>query len=367
MAGGQLQTLTRLREAVGADSEPWAAVQRGLIARHLGGEGRDLGSRLDYLLRGEGRTLLPFLTEGQRIGLGRLRGAVQQAESARMPVPTWASDLERTGFDPNSVARSIFGGSGALGAKPGAANEAAGGQGVPRADSQEWAGLRQAAVQRLIDPATPATKMIAGLRNFTDGAGKGVASTLFSPEELGHLRRFSTALQATIGRMARSSRVRLAKLAGGCGEGHGSDCGCGSVQGRRDRCGGRGLWCQGRDAGDRGRAWCRERTAVVRGRGAADAGSSARAAARSSRSERRAGAGAAVGASDHQDGGEHAARQQDGEEHRGSALRPGLSARQHEGVQEGVDDDDAESLAGHRDAKQVQAACAAVVEPEISE
>ncbi|MBE7197227.1 MAG: hypothetical protein INR70_05430 [Parafilimonas terrae] len=195
---GQMQTLARMREAVGPDSEPWAAVQRGLIARHLGGEGRDLGSRLDYLLRGEGRTLLPFLTEEQRAGLGRLRGAVQQAETARTAAPTWASDLERTGFDPNAVARSIFGGSGAIGAKPGAVNEAQAAKAFLGADSQEWSGLRQAAVQRLMDPAMPATKMIAGLRDFTDGAGKGVAGTLFNAEELSHLRRFAGALQATV-------------------------------------------------------------------------------------------------------------------------------------------------------------------------
>ena len=144
----------RQRIVVGTDSELWAAVQRGLIARHLGGEGRDLGGRLDYPLRGEERTLLPYLTEAQRAGLGRLRG-VQQAETARMSVPTWASDLERNGFGPNAVARSIFSGSGALGAKPGAANDAQAAKAFLGADSQEWAGLRQAAVQRLMDRGMP--------------------------------------------------------------------------------------------------------------------------------------------------------------------------------------------------------------------
>lgn len=195
---GQMQTLARLREAVGSDSEPWAAVQRGLIARHLGGEGRDLGRRLDYLLRGEGRSLTSYLSPEQRAGLGQLRAAVTQAENARQAVPSWAADLERTGFDPNAVGRSLFGSSGTIGAKPGAASEARAAKAFLGADSQEWSGLRQAAVQRLIDPATPATKMIAALRDFTDGAGKGVASTLFNPEELSHLRRFAGALQATI-------------------------------------------------------------------------------------------------------------------------------------------------------------------------
>ncbi|MCJ2016862.1 hypothetical protein MKK84_05370 [Methylobacterium sp. E-065] len=195
---GQMQTLARLRDAVGTDSEPWAAVQRGLIARHLGGEGQDLGRRLDYLLRGEGRTLTAYLSEEQRAGLGQLRAAVQQAENAGRPTPTWATDLERTGFDPNAVGRSLFGSSGAIGAKPGAAAEARAARAFLGADSQEWSGLRQAAAQRLIDPATPATKMVGQLRDFTDGAGKGVASTLFSAEELGHFRRLAAALQATV-------------------------------------------------------------------------------------------------------------------------------------------------------------------------
>ena len=195
---GQMQTLARLREAVGADSEPWAAVQRGIVARHLGGEGRDLGDRLRYLVRGEGRGLMNYLSPELRSGLGQLEVATRQAQAERQAVPTWAADLERTGFDPNAIGRSLFGSSGPIGAKPGAVSEARAAKAFLGADSQEWSGLRQAAVHRLMDPATPATKMIAGLRNFTDGAGKGVASTLFNAEELNHLRRFSGALQATI-------------------------------------------------------------------------------------------------------------------------------------------------------------------------
>ena len=198
VTGSQIQTLARLREAVGPDSEPWQAVQRGLIARHLGGEGRDLSDRLRYLTQGEGRGLMAFLSPEQRSGLGQLVVAARQAENARAPIPSWAADLERSGFDPNVISRSLFGSSGTLGAKPGAVAEARAAKAFLGADGEEWAGLRQAAVQRLMDPAMPATKMIMGLRDFTDGAGKGVASTLFSPEELGHLRRFAGALQATV-------------------------------------------------------------------------------------------------------------------------------------------------------------------------
>ena len=57
--------------------------------------------------------------------------------------------------------------------------------------------LRQAAVQRLTDPSANAGKTVERLRDFTDGAGKGVANALFNPEELGHLHRFSNALAVT--------------------------------------------------------------------------------------------------------------------------------------------------------------------------
>ncbi|MCJ2136699.1 hypothetical protein MKK69_22055 [Methylobacterium sp. J-026] len=162
-----------------------------------------------------------FLSPEQRSGLGQLAVATRQAEAAGRPMPTWASDLERTGFDPNAVGRSIFGGSGAIGAKPGAVLEARAARAFLGADSHEWAGLRQAAVHRLMDPATPAAKMIGQLRDFTDGAGRGVASTLFKPEELGHFRRLASALQATIrpdgaikaGEAGETGRKAVAKLA----------------------------------------------------------------------------------------------------------------------------------------------------------
>ncbi|WP_407530152.1 hypothetical protein [Methylobacterium oryzisoli] len=87
ISSGQLQTLTRLRSAVGEDSEPWQAVQQSIIARYVGGDGRDMAGRLDYLLRSEGRAVLPFLSAEQRAGLGRLRGAVAQTEAAQAAAP----------------------------------------------------------------------------------------------------------------------------------------------------------------------------------------------------------------------------------------------------------------------------------------
>ena len=195
---GQIQTLARVRAAVGAGSEAWQATQQALIARHLGGEGRDLGQRLDYLLSEEGRPLMAFLSGQQQAGLRSLKGATRQLEDARQAMPDWIADLGRTGFDPNAVARSLFGGSGPIGARPGTVLEARAARGLLGPDSQEWAMLRQAAVQRLMDPATSAAKTIERLRDFTTGGGKGVAEILFNPEEIGHLRRLTGALASTV-------------------------------------------------------------------------------------------------------------------------------------------------------------------------
>lgn len=197
VGSGQIQTLARLRDAVGSDSETWRATQQALIARYVSGEGRDLGARLDYLLRGDGRSLAPFLTAEQRTALGRLRGAVAQTEAAQAAAPSWVRDLERTGFDPNRIASSLFG-SGVPGTRAGALNEAKAAKGLLGESSPEWAMLRQAAVQRLTDRNASAAKMVKDLGEFTGGRGAGLARELFSPEEIGQLRRFSAALQSTL-------------------------------------------------------------------------------------------------------------------------------------------------------------------------
>nr|WP_137831257.1 hypothetical protein [Methylobacterium sp. L1A1] len=197
VGSGQIQTLARLREAVGGDSETWRATQQALIARYVGGDGRDLASRLDYLLRGDGRSLAPFLSAEQRSGLTRLRAAVSQTEAARGAAPAWVQDLERTGFDPNRIASSLFG-SGVPGTRAGAVNESKAAKGLLGESSPEWSMLRQAAVQRLTDRSANAAKMAKDINEFTSGRGAGLARELFSPDEIGQLRRFSGALQATL-------------------------------------------------------------------------------------------------------------------------------------------------------------------------
>ncbi|TNC16412.1 hypothetical protein FF100_03975 [Methylobacterium terricola] len=198
VSAGQMQTLARVRGAVGADSETWKTVQQALIARYLGGESQGLAGRLDYLLRGEGRALATgFLTEEQRAGLGRLRSAINQTERVQAEAPAWVSNLERSGFDPNAIAASLFG-SGVPGSRVGAAAEAKAAKAFLGEGSQEWAMLRQAAVQRVVDTSAPAAKIVERLRAFTEGPGSGLARELFGAEELSHFRRLEVALRATI-------------------------------------------------------------------------------------------------------------------------------------------------------------------------
>jgi hypothetical protein len=198
ISSGQLQTLDRLRAAVGDGSPAWWAVQQSIVTRYVGGEGRDLGRRLDYLLRGEGRDLAArFLSSDQRIGLARLRASLAQTEQAHQAVPAWVENLERSGFDPNAIGASLFG-SGIPGARVGAVNEARAAKSFLGETSPEWAGLRQAAVQRLTDEAQTAKKTVERIRGFTDGPGSGVARELFNETELANLRRFAGALNATI-------------------------------------------------------------------------------------------------------------------------------------------------------------------------
>lgn len=198
VSSGQFQTLDRLRSAVGEGSPAWSAVQQSIITRYVGGEGRDLGRRLDYLLRGEGRDLATqFLTAEQRGGLGQLRAALVQTERAHQAAPAWIESLERSGFDPNAIGASLFG-SGIPGARVGAVNEARAAKSFLGEASPEWAGLRQAAVQRLTDEAQTAKKTVERIRGFTDGPGSGVAREMFNATELANLRRFASALDATI-------------------------------------------------------------------------------------------------------------------------------------------------------------------------
>lgn len=212
IAPGQLQTLTRLRDVVGTDSEAFGAVRQSILARYLDGDARGLSDRLNYLVTGEGRPLLSFLTEEQRAGLSQLRAATAAAQGANAPLPGWVASLERSGFDPNAIASSLFG-SGVPGTRVGATNEARAAKAFLGDSSAEWAGLRQAGIRQLVDLDLTGNKLASRIREFTDGRGRGVASEMFSAEELGQLRRFAAAISTT-DRPVRAVRANEGKAAG---------------------------------------------------------------------------------------------------------------------------------------------------------
>ena len=92
VTGRQLETLDRIKAAVGADSDTWHAVQQATVGKYL--EGRDVHRSLDYLLNGEGRHLANrVLTDGSApaspasaLGSGRRR---MPAHPCRIGSRTW--------------------------------------------------------------------------------------------------------------------------------------------------------------------------------------------------------------------------------------------------------------------------------------
>lgn len=200
VTGRQLETLDRLKAAVGADSDAWRATQQAVIGKYL--EGRDVSRSLDYLLNGEGRHLANrVLTREQISGLNSFRTGIRQAEDARASVPGWVSEVARSGYDPNRVLSDLFG-AGIPGARPG---QAAYGKGLRQylgEGSPEWSALRQAAWLRLTQrhetgPTLTPKREAERVRAFLTGEGKGLAETMFSPTERALMGRYADTLALT--------------------------------------------------------------------------------------------------------------------------------------------------------------------------
>lgn len=200
VTGRQLETLDRLKAAVGADSDAWRATQQAVIGKYL--EGRDVSRSLDYLLNGEGRHLANrVLTREQISGLNSFRTGIRQAEDARASVPGWVSEVARSGYDPNRVLSDLFG-AGIPGARPG---QAAYGKGLRQylgEGSPEWSALRQAAWLRLTQrhetgPTLSPKREAERVRAFLTGEGKGLSETMFSPTERALMARYADTLALT--------------------------------------------------------------------------------------------------------------------------------------------------------------------------
>ncbi len=193
---------TRLREAMGNESPALAAVQQGLIAHALDGNGTgDVGRRLDVLLRGEGRTAASaVLTSDQRGALGAFRAALYETERRRQALPDWVTGLARKDFDPNAVTADLFG-SGVPGARIGSASYAKALKGFLGESSAEWSEVRQAAVSRLLRPDGRDLSPIQEadrIRAFVQGDGARFAEHLFDASERARLMRYAAVLRSTV-------------------------------------------------------------------------------------------------------------------------------------------------------------------------
>lgn len=200
-AGLSTRFATRLRQAMGDDSPALDAVRQGLIAHALDGNGTgDVGRRLDVLLRHGGRDAAnAILTPEQRGALGAFRAALYETERRQQAVPEWLTGLARKDFDPNAVTADLFG-SGVPGTRIGAAAYARGLKGFLGEGSQEWAGVRQAAVSRLLRPdgrdLSP-TQEADRIRAFVQGDGAKFAEHLFDAGERAKMLRYAAVLRST--------------------------------------------------------------------------------------------------------------------------------------------------------------------------
>ena len=199
--GLSVRFATRLREALGNESPALGAVQQGLIAHALDGNGTgDVGRRLDVLLRNEGKAAAnAILTPDQRSALGAFRAALYETERRQQALPDWLTGLARKDFDPNAVSADLFG-SGVPGARTGSASYARALKGFLGEDSAEWLGLRQAAVSRLLRPdgrdLSPVQEADR-IRAFIQGDGAKFAEHLFDGDERARLMRYAAALRST--------------------------------------------------------------------------------------------------------------------------------------------------------------------------
>ncbi|MCJ2061766.1 hypothetical protein MKK63_03475 [Methylobacterium sp. J-088] len=200
--GLSVRFASRLREALGSDSPVLGAVQQGLIAHALDGNGTgDVGRRLDVLLRNEGKAAAnAILTPDQRGALGAFRAALYETERRRQALPDWLTGLARKDFDPNAITADLFG-SGVPGARVGSASYARALKGFLGEGSEAWSNVRQAAVSRLLRPdgrdLSPVQEADR-IRAFVQGDGAKFAEHLFDGEERARLMRYGAALRSTV-------------------------------------------------------------------------------------------------------------------------------------------------------------------------
>lgn len=196
-----------LRGFFGADSPEWRAIQQGYISHVLGGVdmgGDALGKRVAATLAPENRLFAQrMLTPEQVKGLEAVQRGLATAKLTRESVPEWIADLAKSDFDPRRVAEKMLGTT-APGSSAAAAQYTQALKGFLGKDSQEWAAIRQAAWQQLVNKPEGfvgdygAQAQANRIAEFLERKGKTLASVLYSPQELAQMREYAAVLRLLV-------------------------------------------------------------------------------------------------------------------------------------------------------------------------
>lgn len=196
-----------LKTFFGANSPEWTAIGQGYVSHVLGGAemGADaIAKRVGAALAPENRMFArKLLTEEQIKGLEAVRNGINTAKLTRESMPEWISDLAKGDFDPRRVVDKMFGGT-APGSNAAAAQYTAGLKGFLGKDSAEWAAIRQAGWQQLVNkPADHvgdygAQAQANRISEFLNAKGKTLASVLYTPQEIAQMREYATVMKMLV-------------------------------------------------------------------------------------------------------------------------------------------------------------------------
>lgn len=196
-----------LKTFFGANSPEWTAIGQGYVSHVLGGaeSGADaVAKRVAAALAPENRMFVQrLLTDEQVKGLEAVRNGINTAKLTRESMPEWIGDLAKGDFDPRRVVDKMFGGT-APGSNAAAAQYTAGLKGFLGKDSPEWAAIRQAGWQQLVNkPADHigdygAQAQANRISEFLNAKGKTLANVLYTPQELAQMREYAAVMKMLV-------------------------------------------------------------------------------------------------------------------------------------------------------------------------
>ena len=196
-----------LKTFFGANSPEWTAIGQGYVSHILGGAelGADaISRRVSAALAPENRMFAQkMLTPDQIKGLEAVRSGINTAKLTRESLPEWIGDLAKGDFDPRRVVDKMFGGA-APGSNAAAAQYTAGLKGFLGKDSPEWAAVRQAGWQQLVNkPADHigdygAQAQANRISEFLNAKGKTLANVLYTPQEIAQMRDYATVMKMLV-------------------------------------------------------------------------------------------------------------------------------------------------------------------------